>query len=84
MPPRRQTGKFLPAVYPDCLDGEVPDSCPALEGGTVVINGLALAIFIALFAWGASYFGWSDPDGKVQLALFTTFVLGVAFGYKTK
>lgn len=59
-------------------------SAGAREGGTVMINGLALAIFIALFAWGASYFGWSDPDGKVQLALFTTFVLGVAFGHKTK
>ena len=57
---------------------------PGAGVGTVMINGLALAIFIALFAWGANYFGWSDPDGKVQLALFTTFVLGVAFGYKTK
>ena len=46
--------------------------------------GLAIAMFIALFGWGASYFGWHDPDGKVQLALATTFILGVICGYKTK
>ena len=46
--------------------------------------GLALAMFIELFGWGAGYFGWSDPDGKVQLALFTTFILGVICGYKGK
>ena len=46
--------------------------------------GLALAMFVALFAWGDAYFGWDDPFGKVQLALFTTFVLGVVCGYKTK
>ena len=46
--------------------------------------GLALAMFVALFAWGDQYFGWEDPVGKVQLALFTTFVLGVVCGYKTK
>lgn len=46
--------------------------------------GLALAIFIALFAWGAKYFGWQDPVGKVQLALFTSFILGAICGYKSK
>lgn len=46
--------------------------------------GLAIAMFIALIGWGAQYFGWSDPEGKVQLALFTTFVLGIVCGYKTK
>ena len=46
--------------------------------------GLAIAMFIALFGWGASYFGWQDPTGKVQLALFTSFVLGIVCGYKTK
>ncbi len=48
------------------------------------MTGIALAMFVALFAWGARYFGWSDPEGKVQLALFTTFILGVVCGYKTK
>ena len=46
--------------------------------------GLSLAMFIALFAWGAQYFGWSDPHGRVQLALFTSFILGVICGYKNK
>ena len=46
--------------------------------------GLALAIFIALFGWGATYFGWDDPSGKVQLALFTSFILGSVCGYKSK
>jgi uncharacterized membrane protein YjjB (DUF3815 family) len=46
--------------------------------------GLAIAIFIALFGWGSRYFGWSDPDGKVQLALATAFILGCVSGYKSK
>lgn len=46
--------------------------------------GIALAIFIAVFGWGSNYFGWSDPEGKVQLALFTSFVLGIVCGYKTR
>jgi hypothetical protein len=46
--------------------------------------GLALAMFIALFGWGARYFGWDDPAGKVQLALFTAFILGAVCGYKSK
>jgi hypothetical protein len=49
-----------------------------------MIIGLASAMFIALFAWGSHYFGWDDPDGKVQMALFTTFILGIICGYKTK
>lgn len=46
--------------------------------------GLAIAMFVSLFAWGATYFGWSDPEGKVQLALFTSFILGIICGYKVK
>ena len=49
-----------------------------------MLIGLALAIFVALFGWGSTYFGWSDPEGKVQLALFTCFVLGTLCGYKSK
>lgn len=45
---------------------------------------LAVAMFVALFGWGAQYFGWNDPTGKVQLALFTSFILGVISGYKNK
>jgi hypothetical protein len=46
--------------------------------------GIAVALFIALFGWGSGYFGWSDPDGKIQLALATCFILGVLSGYKAK
>jgi len=49
-----------------------------------MLVGLASAMFVFLFGWGDSYFGWSDPAGKVQLALFTTFVLGAIAGYKSK
>ena len=49
-----------------------------------MIVGLAIAIFIALFGWGSSYFGWSDPEGEVQLALFTSFVLGILCGYRSQ
>ena len=37
-------------------------------GGKARMVGLALAMFIALFGWGANYFGWHDPVGKVQIA----------------
>ena len=46
--------------------------------------GIAIAIFIALFGWGARYFGWDDPDGKVQRALATSFILGIIGGYTAK
>ena len=48
-----------------------------------MLIGLAVAMFVALIGWGASYFGWSDPEGKVQLALFTSFVLGALCGFKS-
>ena len=44
---------------------------------------IAATMFMALFGFGATYFGWSDPEGKVQLALFATFILGIICGYKT-
>ena len=46
--------------------------------------GLAIAMFIFLFAWGARYFGWEDPTGRVQLALAMSFILGIISGYKSK
>lgn len=45
---------------------------------------LATLMFVALFGFGETYFGWSDPEGKIRLAMFTTFVLGVVAGYKTR
>ncbi len=49
-----------------------------------MVVGLAMAMFVAMFGWGSTYFGWSDPEGKVQLALFTSFVLGIIGGYRAK
>ena len=45
---------------------------------------IAAMMFMALFGFGATYFGWSDPEGKVRLALFATFTLGIICGYKTQ
>ena len=45
---------------------------------------IALTMFVSLFAFGASYFGWEDPGGKVQLALFAAFLFGIICGYKVK
>ncbi|MGJ3649985.1 hypothetical protein ACLB0R_16130 [Sphingomonas sp. GlSt437] len=46
--------------------------------------GLALALFIALFAFGQQYFGWEDTQGRIQLALFSCFVFGIICGLKAK
>ena len=46
--------------------------------------GIAGAMFVALFGWGDSYFGWDDATGKIQMALFTAFVLGAVSGYKSR
>lgn len=45
---------------------------------------LAMVMFIALFAFGQNYFGWSDPGGKVQLALVSSFVFGIICGFRAK
>ena len=49
-----------------------------------MVAGIAIAMFIALFGWGARYFGWSDPSGKVQLALVTSFILGIVASNKSR
>ena len=46
--------------------------------------GLAMAMFVALVGFGSNYFGWSDPSGKVQLALITSFILGCVASYKER
>ena len=46
--------------------------------------GLAMVLFIALFAFGREYFGWSDPGGHVQLALFSSFIFGIICGFRVK
>ena len=49
-----------------------------------MVAGIAIAMFVALVGFGAKYFGWSDPDGKVQLALATAFILGIIGGYNAR
>jgi hypothetical protein len=46
--------------------------------------GLALVCFIGLFAFGSNFLGWTDPNGKVQLGLFMSFLFGIICGYRTK
>ena len=46
--------------------------------------GLALILFVALFAFGGQYFGWGDAGGRVQLALFCAFIFGIICGLRLK
>jgi len=57
---------------------------PRRSESRLMVVGIAIAMFVALFGWGATYFGWTDPDGKVQLALATSFILGIIGGYRAK
>jgi hypothetical protein len=64
-------------------------ACCALRGLSgngegLMLGGIAIAMFVALVGWGSRYFGWSDPDGKVQLALITAFILGIIGGFKAR
>ena len=49
-----------------------------------MVAGIAIMMFIWLFGFGQGYFGWTDPSGKVQLALFTSFILGIVASYKSR
>ncbi|MEA3053260.1 MAG: hypothetical protein QOG72_2163 [Sphingomonadales bacterium] len=46
--------------------------------------GLALMMFLGLFAFGSQLMGWSDPNGQVQLGIFMSFLFGIICGYKTR
>ena len=45
---------------------------------------IALAMFVAMFAFGGQLMGWSDPTGQVQLGLFMSFLFGIVCGYRTR
>ena len=49
-----------------------------------MVAGIAIAMFVSLVGWGGRYFGWSDPDGKIQIALVTSFILGIIGGLKSR
>lgn len=46
--------------------------------------GLAIAIFVGLFAFGHQFLGWDADNPHIQLGIFLAFVLGIICGYKTK
>lgn len=43
---------------------------------------LAMSMFVVMVVFGHDFVGWEDPGGKVQLALFMAFVLGLICGYR--
>jgi len=49
-----------------------------------MVGAIGIAMFVALVGFGGRYFGWDDPEGRVQLALITSFILGIIGGYKAK
>lgn len=55
-----------------------------LVGRVHMVGGIAIAMFVALVGWGSTYFGWDNAGGKVQLALITSFILGVIGGIKAR
>ena len=54
------------------------------KGGIRMVGGIAIAMFVALVGWGGKYFGWEDPSGKIQMALVTSFILGIIGGLKSR
>jgi len=63
-------------MQPDCHSGA--------ESEVAMVAVIAIAMFIALFGFGQNYFGWSDPSGKIQLALASSFILGIVASYKAR
>jgi len=63
---------------------DAPDSWGSvrLSDGEGNMAGLAMVLFISLFAFGAQYFGWDDPSGHVQIALVACFISGIVCGTK--
>jgi hypothetical protein len=49
-----------------------------------MVGAIAIVMFVGLVGFGSRYFGWSDPDGKIQLALITSFILGIIGGFKAR
>jgi hypothetical protein len=77
-------GKFYPSFT---VTGAFSPACGELSptvGRGHMVGGVAIAMFVALAGWGGKYFGWDDAGGKVQLALVTSFILGVIGGFKAK
>ncbi len=54
------------------------------SNGSALMGGLALALFIGLYAFGHQSVGWSDPDGHIKFGLFMAFVFGIICGYRVR
>jgi hypothetical protein len=79
----RRPGKFYrPFTLIGENQGEPASRAPARR--YCMVGAIAIAMFVALVGFGGNYFGWEDPGGRVQLALITSFILGVIGGYKAK
>lgn len=52
--------------------------------GATYMAMLAIAMFIALFAFGKQIFGWHDTDGDVQLAMVASFLFGVIAAFRNR
>jgi len=48
------------------------------------MTGLALMMFIGLFAFGGQLLGWSDSNGQIQLGLLMSFLFRIVCGYRTR
>lgn len=79
---RAQRGKLYP-IFTNFDEVATAGAGPVQERKLAMV-AIAATMFMALFGFGATYFGWSDPEGKVRLALFATFTLGIICGYKTR
>lgn len=80
-PARRQA---LPIVHHYGAYSDAPGGDSAKCEDIRLLIAIAATMFVWLFGWGADYFNWSDPSGTIQLCLFTSFVLGLVCGYKTR
>ena len=79
-----ETGKFQTLFTLIGENGHELVTSSPVERRAPMVAGIAIAMFIALVGWGGKYFGWSDPDGKVQLALVTAVILGIIGGFKSR
>jgi len=49
-----------------------------------VLNGIAIAMFIALFTFGRDYFRWGGNEIETQIAIFAAFLFGVLATWKSR
>ena len=52
------------------------------KGSRFRMAGLALVMFVTLFAFGGQLLGWHDVHGSIQLGLFMAFLFGIICGYR--